>query len=97
MSSYKVNFRCLKPGCNGEHVQEHLIEVTQDSEIKGFLAVDAGHDIDYGDAESDGGEVQCYTCMTCGYELTDDMGRTVDDNESMMEWLGDHEMLEPIQ
>ncbi len=101
LPNYRVKFRCPNPQCNGEHFEEHLIEVTHDSEIlevQPFVAREnpdqiAAVVVEYGDASTDGGEVDEYRCMVCGYALRDEHESPIINEVELFAWLKDHDML----
>jgi predicted RNA-binding Zn-ribbon protein involved in translation (DUF1610 family) len=61
-----VKFKC--PDCGGHRIEEIMSDVTVASEI---TCIPEGGDLDYGEQTSDGGVVERYQCMHCGFVVPD--------------------------
>ena len=70
IKNYRETFKCLQ--CRGAILEEALINVTVMSTI---LSIDEDGEIDYANANNEGGDVLHYLCGECGSIVKD-----VDDN-----------------
>ena len=83
MSQNRYKYTC--PSCKNNNIEEVLINVTQYTTID---TIDKDGDFKYGKSLAEDGEVQNYQCSKCGYILKDENGKTIQDQSSLVEWLG---------
>jgi hypothetical protein len=51
---------------------------------------DGDLDYDYDNPEAGDGDVLCYQCLNCGYELQDEAGNTITDCLKVPDWIQKH-------
>jgi len=91
----KINFKC--DVCEHAVIEEVLTEVTQYSIVSDLEELpDGSVAIDYGDTNTEFGEVSHYQCLNCGKTLTDH-GSPISTPEDLYESLKANEMLEEIK
>ena len=83
----KVEFKCPKCGSSG--LEEVMINVTTTSFVNDIEIEDGVANCEYDQVGLDDGEVDHYQCSECGYVLEVN-GITIDNLESLAEWLEDH-------
>jgi rubredoxin len=83
-----LKFKC--PKCKNTVLEEVMIEVVQTSSISEIQDDDGVVMIDYENSSTDGGEIDCYQCMECGYILVDEEGNNINDPDALTEWLKDN-------
>jgi rubredoxin len=81
-----MNFTC--PEC-----QQHRLEEVMTSVIVASTIIDAQDgSIDYGEQTNEGGLVDHYQCMDCGYIIRwDEESDPIDDSEMLGDWLEEQE------
>jgi hypothetical protein len=84
-SQIAVIFRC--PQCGGHRLEEVMTDVFVSSEV---LYCDAEGGMEYGQEANDGGEVDRYQCLDCGWVVPD--VKTAEDL-----WQGLHDLRTPEQ
>ena len=80
-----LKFTC--PECGKNRLEEVTVDVVQYSEI---TAIDEETSaVDYGGHNTDGGNVNCYQCLDCGYEIEfeDEEREEVNSSVLLVEWI----------
>lgn len=80
-----LKFKC--PQCGKIVLEEVMVEVTQSSSIGIIEEEDGIIALDYDNVSCDGGEIDRYQCMDCGYILVDEEGNNINDPDALAEWL----------
>ena len=70
-------FEC--PKCSGNHLEEVLVNVVEWNEV---TTVEDGM-LDYGHHNTDGGTVDRYQCMNCGWKIAGDEEELIEVLEGM--------------
>lgn len=84
-----LKFKCQKCGC--DRLEEVMDGVTLTTNIN---SVYEGGDTDYGEDYSNGGSIDRFQCVNCGYELRWDDDMVVSSTEELYDWLKKHDMIE---
>ena len=58
------DFKC--PKCYNDKLEEVMKDVTVVSNIDSFEIEDGEIFFNYGEQSNEGGEIECYQCMSCG-------------------------------
>jgi len=77
-----MKFKC--PNCKDTRLEEVIVNVTVVSEI---CDIGEGGDIFYGEQSNEGGEVERYQCMGCGFVIPNEDNEPVRDCVGLYEWL----------
>ena len=81
-----LTFTC--PEC-GKHELGSVEEVMMTYPII-RIPDDGDLDYNYDNAEAGDGQLLCYQCLNCGYELEDEKGNTITDCLKVPEWIKTH-------
>jgi uncharacterized Zn finger protein len=82
----KINFVC--PTCEGETLEEVSFSVTQSATITAIT--DNGY-LDYGEISYDGGELNHFECLNCGFIVTDEHRIPITDGKLLIKWLRENQ------
>jgi predicted RNA-binding Zn-ribbon protein involved in translation (DUF1610 family) len=84
-----LKFKC--PKCGKKVLEEVMVEVTQSSSISAIEDDNGVVFLDYENTSTDGGEVDRYQCMECGYILKNKKYHCdISTPEELAEWLKDN-------
>jgi len=65
-----MKFKC--PQCDSTRIEEVLTAVTQTTEIKEVIIDEETFEsVEYGEATFDGGEVEKFQCLKCGFHIAE--------------------------
>jgi len=83
----KIKFNC--PACDYDRMEEILSDVTQASVI-----VEVEPDCaEYGEHSTDGGVIDRFQCVGCGWPILDDLNSEITTYEELYKWLESNDML----
>ena len=87
----KINFCC--PSCKtpGARIEEIMVGVVQASDL---IEVHECGDAEYGDMATDGGVVDRFQCIICGYSIKTMDDEMVTDLDGLYQWLDYNRMLD---
>ena len=77
-----LKFKC--PSCGDTRLEEVCTDVVQSSICT--CISEEGID-EYGETSYDGGVLDRYQCLNCGYVINDDKGNKIECEEELVEWL----------
>jgi rubredoxin len=87
----KINFVC--PECKSSHgLEEIMYGVVQATSFEWIDRMDFA--IDYTNYSTDGGTVDRFQCLACGYVLRNSFNTDICDAEELFNWLEEHDMIE---
>ena len=83
-----LKFTCSE--CGRNRLEEVMVDVVQYSEITDIadeLSEFGVASVDYGKHNTDGGEIECYQCMDCGFVISSKEGGDVNTPEELVKWI----------
>ncbi len=86
-----MDYKFFCPRCSGDcSIEEVLVDVVMASVITSIERDCA----DYGDYSTDGGVIDHFQCLNCGFTILDEEGRVISDYELLYDYLEEFHTLE---
>lgn len=88
--SNEIRYTPQCPQCGSKALEEVLVHVTQTTAFEQVICEGGITEPVYQNSSTEGGEVDRYQCLLCGFVLKDDQGRTINNTEGLRQWLEKH-------